>query len=62
MCELPQKASCERKIGELVWAGRFERPAFAFQVRSSTRLSYAQSQTSDRVITRVAVEDVGEQT
>lgn len=42
----------------LVWAGRFERPARAFQVRYSTKLSYAQAQTSDRVITRVAVDDV----
>lgn len=34
-------------FGGLVWAERFERPTRAFQVRCSTRLSYAQTQTSD---------------
>lgn len=47
-------------VGRLVWAAGFEPEARAFQVRYSTKLSYAQAQTSDRVITRVAVEDVGE--
>lgn len=47
-----------QEFGRLVWAGRFERPTRAFQVRYSTKLSYAQTQTSDRVITRVAVVDV----
>lgn len=45
----------------LVWAAGFEPTARAFQVRYSTKLSYAQAQTSDRVITRVAVEDVAGQ-
>ncbi len=51
-----------REFGGLVWAAGFEPTTRAFQVRYSTKLSYAQTQTSDRVITRVAVADVVERT